>query len=355
MRLSANISSCKQRLQLSTASESPKGYNQLHGWTVCTLKRWTFTKVQTVMCKSNEMVGKQFHRLTVIKFAFRKKHNQPYFFCLCQCGNVKAISSYSLRRGLTRSCGCLHREELARRNTIHGQSKRKHRSSEYVCWKGMKERCYNPNREDFVYYGARNITVDPKWLNDFEQFYNDMGPKPGPKYSIERIDNDGPYTRSNCVWGTPKQQANNNRHNHKLFFNGRSKTIAQLAEATGLGAANISNRLGMGWSEEKTLTTPIKQINHERILEYKSQRRNVSEWARIVGISRSLISKRIEAGWSVEAALTTPIKIKNWMVPFNGQTKPLKEWAKELNAKYDTLHARLSRGWSVEKSFSKFP
>lgn len=91
----------------------------------------------------------------------------------------------------------------------HGHAYRGRHSRAYVSWTKMKIRCNNPNQTYYDYYGGRGITYDPRW-ETFEPFLEDMGERPDG-YSLDRIDNDGNYTKANCKWSTPSEQAYNRR------------------------------------------------------------------------------------------------------------------------------------------------
>lgn len=94
------------------------------------------------------------------------------------------------------------------------------RTPEYRTWLHLKERCLNPNHHKSQDYLGRGIKVCDAWKNSFETFYRDMGDKPSPKHSIDRINNDGDYEPGNCRWATMLQQASNTRHKNKYGYTG---------------------------------------------------------------------------------------------------------------------------------------
>lgn len=130
----------------------------------------------------------------------------------CDCGEVRSVRPAQLVNGNTSSCGCLTKERVAETHRSHGHCTNGSPSPEYMTWNNMKDRCSNSNAQYFRCYGGRGITVCSRWLNSFETFLADMGERPEGSYSLDRLDNNGPYCRCNCDWRTLKEQARNRGH-----------------------------------------------------------------------------------------------------------------------------------------------
>jgi hypothetical protein len=171
-----------------------------------------------------DLVGQRFGRLVVLRRAGgTQKH--PRWRCVCDCGRKTSVQRDNLTNGHTQSRGCLGRDATAK----HGASG----AAEYMAWYGARDRCLNPNHPQFAGYGGRGITVHPRW-DDFTMFLADMGPKPSPKHSLDRIENNGNYEPGNCRWATQLQQANNMRSNVFLTLGDRRLTISQWESEIGL-------------------------------------------------------------------------------------------------------------------------
>lgn len=205
------------------------------------------------MSKLTPLEGRLFGRLRVLSHAHakayaRSRRTEHYWLCRCACGSRRVIAGASLASGNTRSCGCLQREVVQRRNFKHGLAG----TAQYRLWRGMITRCYNSARKEYSNYGGRGIAVCKRWRLSFTAFLSDMGKRP-PKATLERKNNAGSYTPANCCWATSVAQNRNRRNNRLLSFGGKTRCVAEWAEVTGLRRKTIDYRLRAGWPVKKVL------------------------------------------------------------------------------------------------------
>lgn len=197
-------------------------------------------------------VGQTLGRLSVEEYLprCRKTGELARFKCKCDCGNEVIVNASNLLRKNkgTRSCGCLVSETSSKNQTTHGKSK----SSEWLAWRNMKTRCCDVNHKAYLRYGGRGIKVCERWLDSFENFFEDMGEKPSPRHTLERKNNSEGYEPGNCVWATRKAQSRNTRRCRMITCNGVTKTLMQWSEETGIKYTTLQRRLGR-WSVEKAL------------------------------------------------------------------------------------------------------
>lgn len=131
-----------------------------------------------------------------------------------------------------------------------------HRSTEYNSWASMKSRCSNKKHPNFKHYGGRGIVVCQAWHASFSAFLRDVGPSPGPEYSLERVDNDRGYEPGNVRWATPLEQAQNTRASHLVEVGGETLSVHAWSRRTGISVSSIYSRVKRGWSWPEAVSTP---------------------------------------------------------------------------------------------------
>ena len=221
-----------------------------------------------VVQHKHDLTGRRFGMWEVL--AHRPKGRKcRHWECRCDCGVVKVVSGDNLKAGLSVNCGCQRKIKMLGNtiSLIHGRRSGGRLSPEYTTWNSLKRRCSNLHEKAYKNYGGRGIKVCDRWLRGtkelsaFECFLQDMGPRPSPELSIDRINNDGNYEPSNCRWATVMEQANNRRaprrEGRQIVFKGESRNISEWERLLGLPAGLVCKRVYKGWTDEEALSTPL--------------------------------------------------------------------------------------------------
>lgn len=203
------------------------------------------------MAKYEDLTGKKFGRLTVVgqgpDWIDKKNHKSRQWLCKCDCGSTGILlPEIRLKTGNTKSCGCIRKELLAKRNketvSRNGESK----TRIYRIWRAMRHRCYNKNDTHYSIYGGRGIKVCQEWKDNFSIFkewalnngYQD-------DLTIDRIDSNGDYCPENCRWATYEQQANNTSKNKYIEYKGEIHTLSEWCKILDLPYDRIKQRFNV--------------------------------------------------------------------------------------------------------------
>lgn len=206
------------------------------------------------MGKLQDLTGKSFDKFTVLKIHGRAGSGRnlvTIWLCKCnKCGHEFTAKTGAINYGDAGCRMCC--------NKTHGM----YQSITYKSWIGMKSRCNNPTDDKYHNYGGRGIRVCDEWVNSFETFLSDMGERPSKKYTLDRIEVNGDYKKSNCRWATSIEQANNKRNNTLLEFNGETLTQKQWCRRLNIHQSTLLNRLREGMSVAEAFTKPVRKRNN---------------------------------------------------------------------------------------------
>lgn len=276
--------------------------------------------------KAIDLTDQRFERLVAREYERRGK--TLWWRCDCDCGASVWVRSQDLRRKSTRSCGCL--QEETRRLTLikHGHTANGNYTAEWKTWNGIVGRTSSGNANDANYrkYGARGVRMCDGWRLDFEKFFRDLGPKPGPNFSVDRIDNARGYecgscddckargATPNCEWRTYRDQALNRRTTRWITYQGRTMCMKDWANELGVHPALILRRLQRGWDVERALTEPAGEQHlpppEPTRLTFNGETLTLTEWSERLGVALGTLQARVKRGWSTERVLTAPSRFR---------------------------------------------
>lgn len=193
----------------------------------------------------------RYNRLTYLEDAGANKWKKALWRLRCDCGTITVAVAAQVRSGRTQSCGCLQRAYRAKGNKRHGL--RKHPL--YATWCNMKARCDNRNNPQYKDYGGRGISYHPSWAQ-FPNFLRDVGEKPFPEATLDRIDNNGNYSPGNVRWADKTTQRRNSRQIREVSIGEETRLLTDWCAQFGISIASVHSRMKRGMSVEEALSMP---------------------------------------------------------------------------------------------------
>lgn len=289
---------------------------------------------------SKDFTNQRFGKLVVIRERpdLKKSYNR-FVECFCDCGNSKVIRLDFLKNGHTQSCGCLQKELTSARSITHDLSD----IPEYGIWKNIKQRCYNPKNNNYLYYGGRGVVMCDEWKKSFKAFYRDVGPRPSPEHTIDRKDNDKGYCKENCRWATKKEQSNNISTNVFYTHRGEIKNLGDWCDELGLNFSTVYSRIRRGWCFEEAIRTTKLTVN--TLCDISGINKTISEWCSVNRLPISTVKNRLYKGWTLEEALRP---IEREVFEFDGSKLTLYEWCCLMDVDQDNTYLRIIRGEKFE-------
>lgn len=200
------------------------------------------------MCKLLDLLGRRYGTRTVVDRAENTRSGRATWVVRCDCGREDILNSTDIQRcNACRACG---HAKLVRHG--HARKTRGYPTGEYRVWVNMRSRCLNPSNPGYKNYGGRGITICNRWLESFDNFLEDMGPRPAG-HSLDRIDNNGNYCPENCRWATTRQQGCNKRTVRNITIGSETKPISHWAAECPVSAHQIGQRLNAGLDGEEAV------------------------------------------------------------------------------------------------------
>lgn len=201
---------------------------------------------------AKDLIGMRSGYLTVLSYAGKNANGRLLIKARCDCGKEIILRASNFLYGNSKSCGCKKIDMIRAAATIHGK---KHHPL-YKIWEAMKRRCLSQKCRNWKNYGGRGIKVCDRWLNSFQNFWDDMSSGYKKGLSLDRIDVNGNYCPENCRWVDYKTQARNKRNSRFLNTPWGVITLAEAAEKSKIPAATLLRRIYRQWPEDMLFIKP---------------------------------------------------------------------------------------------------
>lgn len=231
---------------------------------------------------------------------------------------------------------------------------------EHACWCAMWSRCLDNRGKAWRNYGGRGITVCEQW-RDFFAFFKDIGKRPSPEHSLDRIDVNGNYEPGNVRWATFEEQSNNKRRNRRITIDGQTKTLIQWCRQYGVNREVVKHRFAE-YGDWKTAfeTAGVNRTDETKIrVMIDGVTKPVADWARERGIPCSVVKQRVARdGMTWEQALSVrrvgyhERAFNKRKITINGKTQGLREWCRELGISDSTVWKRLKSGMTEQEALT---
>jgi len=203
------------------------------------------------------LIGRKFGRLTILRLKGRLRGRRAAVF-KCECGTKIHRALGRVTCGFLKSCGCLAIDAVRKAKTTHGEGGIE--TPEYNAWASAKSRCYRKKDASYARYGGVGITMCERWLHSYKNFLADMGRRPTPQHSLDRKKNNLGYNPKNCRWSSKKEQVRNRAVTRRITFIGKTLTLKEWSEITGITYNTIFGRLKRGWKAKRILTSLKSKI-----------------------------------------------------------------------------------------------
>jgi hypothetical protein len=306
-----------------------------------------------------DLTGHRYGRLLVQELVEARRDGdrfKRFWRCLCDCGQTTVIEGSQMRGGKTQSCGCYQRQRTSEASRKHPQST----TPLYVVWRWMIARCSDPLNKSYRRYGGRGIKVCDRWLDSYDAFLADMGPRPAD-HVLDRIDTDGPYAPENCRWATHTVSCRNRGVCIYLDYEGERWHLYDLAERFGIKPNTLRWRVRHGMTVEEAVSQPVG-ISRRNIVQpvfegqtYPTLTALAGDLGLEVGTLRARIRERRLNLRELLALDVMPGKRpspgSSRAITFRGRAfASHKDLCREYSADYGRFMRRLTRGWDLERA-----